>query len=160
MMMCRSSHERLCTIDADRDELACWRSDGAGRLKEELAVQGEFSSVSAARFITCVLDAGGTGRCWGMRLGSVDKPTVVENAVQLQASDRGVCVLLEDGTLSCYGDTRPPPGLLFKSISRPVLFENACGITLDGFGYCWGDPSRRSGPLPVPQLAPDDHTSR
>lgn len=116
--------------------------------------QSKLGTIASYRAITlgspneggCVVDHRKRGHCWGKHIARFEHPLDVGPVKQIRAGHEHACALRENGRVECFGGARPPPNLRFRYISAPSMFANYCGITLDGIGYCWGDPS--SSPIP------------
>jgi alpha-tubulin suppressor-like RCC1 family protein len=125
--------------------LKCWGWDASGQLgddnlgyirKPEYVVGANLIPVAGALQAaagyehSCALFKGGTVQCWGGdtagQLGDgapKEKQTVavpvggLEHVVEIEASYRHTCALLDDGTIRCWGSD--PAGELGNGISEP-----------------------------------------
>ena len=94
------------------------------------SVQGDWTTVTAGRDITCALTSAGRAYCWGSNYGG------------------GL------GTTSS-GENLPAPvpvkgGLSFRAISAG--YDDVCALTNEGVAYCWG--SSDYGKLGIGDVAP------
>jgi alpha-tubulin suppressor-like RCC1 family protein len=111
------------------DKAYCWGRNSSGelgdgtstrRLKPRTVAAGGllFEATSPGVFHTCAMTPNGRAFCWG-------------------ANDRG-----QLGNGSPQGSVTPvgvDGGLRFDAVSVGVVGSHACGVTVDGVAYCWGD---------------------
>lgn len=154
----------------------CWGSNSSGQLGDgstsspgylAVPVSGglTFAAISAGRFHTCGLAAGGSVSCWGAnfagQLGdgsttSSSIPVAVTGGltfVALSASGGHTCGLTTSGQAYCWGynafgqlgdgSTNPSSvpvavsgGLSFSALS--AFGAHTCGLAMGGAAYCWG----------------------
>ncbi len=83
---------------------------------------------------------------------TVDAADVIAgNTTGLDAGEYHNCGLLEDGTLTCWGDNAsgqatPPLG---RFIAVSSGFDHSCALRGDGQAYCWGNPTSIATPPPT-----------
>jgi alpha-tubulin suppressor-like RCC1 family protein len=137
--------------------------------REPVAVGGEhtFTSIAALAYGACALDTGGTLYCWGDASTGIfgpgftpspsdqcatypgqcsSTPRAVAGEQQfasLTGSFSNVCAVTTVGTAHCHsalGDEAwtTVPNLEFKMVSAGRT-THACGISIAGDAYCWGD---------------------
>lgn len=129
-------YQHMCALDADR-QAWCWGNNDAGQLGSTAVAVGNSSEVPVPvagnhRFITliggyntsCGLDEAHHLWCWGSNQhgtfgngATMSSPTPVQSASGLQLAN------MDLGTFS----------------------HLACGVSLDGVGYCWGDGVKGDG---------------
>lgn len=111
-------------------DLYCWGWDGYGQLGNDglfadtgtpVAVAGgqTWSSVDAAYYHTCAVNAAGAGYCWGYNYGRLGADTLTYPV----------------------NVNRPTPIPVFGALtwsSIKVGWDHTCGITTTGAAYCWG----------------------
>lgn len=102
----------------------------------------------------CAVLSDGTVRCWGSNaLGQLGNDSVqtaattpvpvigVAHAVGVGTTREGTCALVEDGTVSCWGNgtvtPKPIPGIT-NAIALSTGTAHACAKLLDGRVLCWG----------------------
>ena len=132
-------------------------------------VETEPDLIAAGEDHSCAIKADGTVRCWGegssYRLGYGNNgdrstPTATASlgtnrtAVDITAGDTHTCVILDDGTVSCWGSnnygelgdgtttTRSTPTQTL-SLGRPAIaieagFDFTCALMDNGSIMCWG----------------------
>ena len=157
----------------DAGEVWCWGLNVTGQLARGTATRSEplpartvdtapYVNVSAGRFFTCGIHAGGALFCWGentvgqlgvagMELSAL--PVALSPGTRwldVSAGGRHACAVREDGTLWCWGEN--VDGQLGGSGSDPAPREVAggpfvqvaagkhhvCGLRADGGLLCWG----------------------
>ena len=95
--------------------------------------------------------------CWGRNNdGYTNVPTSLPFARHVLCGNTHSCVLLADGTASCwqlndYGQCDVPPTTTFASIS--VGEHLACGVEVNGTAHCWGRDTFEPAHLPFDQHA-------
>lgn len=111
----------------------CWGINVDGRLgtggnaaaSSPTAIVGTraYTTISAGQVHSCSLDLAGRGFCWGSnsdgQLGVVGGPVITPDS------------------LSISSPTAVQGGMFFQSISAGGL--HACGVTVGGAGFCWGN---------------------
>ncbi len=134
-------------------------------------------AVSAGANHSCALDLTGQAWCWGdnawRRLGISDsvnmrRPTRVETPQRFRLVSAGTtetCAVTErGGGIVCWGGsfpgTMPRTVLADREYTFLALHSNACAISSDGNGWCWGtngsgqlgsgSPSTEVAPTPQP----------
>lgn len=136
--------------------IACWGSHAPAA-----PPTGDFTSVSLGGW-PCAVRADTTALCWDPSSGDVfgtgaDGGTMVGFAtppgsyLAVSVGYAGVCGLLFDGTVTCWGpcsNVELPPAGRFASISFGSSW--ACGVKSDGTVACWNECSAPG----IPQ-APD-----
>ena len=132
-------------------------------------IETEPDLMAAGEDHTCAIKADGTVRCWGEgaghRLGYGNNgdrstPTATASlgtnrtAVDITAGDTHTCVVLDDGTVSCWGTnlygelgdgtttTRSTPTQTL-ALGRPAVaieagFDFTCALMDNGSIMCWG----------------------
>lgn len=98
------------------------------------------ASTSAA--VSCQLLENGSIDCQGMPRRFNAPPPRLANVRALRSGWTHACSLAQDGDVHCWGESRPPPNIRFRSISQPDFWNSYCGIALDGEVYCWGRASQ------------------
>jgi hypothetical protein len=140
----------VCGITLD-GELQCWQNGGkkfelARReiLVSETGPLPSFESINIGYDSLCVRKRSGETNCWGHRITTSGSTATFGPDINfVRAGDSHVCGVRSSGELLCVGDSRPAPkNIKFKTISEPAfLTDTYCGISVDGIGYCWGDPN-------------------
>jgi alpha-tubulin suppressor-like RCC1 family protein len=122
-------------------------------------------AITAGNDFTCVLLESGGVKCWGYNSGGylgdgteIDRPTPVDvinlnlPVVSLSAGDNSSCVLLNDGTIKCWGRnllrqqgdelylSSPTSIEVFSKIITAVSIgrTHTCAIMEDSAIMCWG----------------------
>jgi alpha-tubulin suppressor-like RCC1 family protein len=129
--------------------------DGTTQLRDSpVAVSGghRFTQISSGASLTCGLEAGGTGFCWGGSPTPVAVP--IDSALaSISAGRFHACAVTVTGEGFCWGDNTfgelgdstttsrvlPAPvagGHRWQVIRAGV--QNTCGIDSAGTGWCWG----------------------
>jgi alpha-tubulin suppressor-like RCC1 family protein/uncharacterized protein YjdB len=140
--------DHSCGVTAD-GRAYCWGAGASGELGDgataaqstPVAVTGghAFASLDAGSSATCGVTSGNAALCWGLnaagQLGVGSTATVRFSATPLAVAG----------------------GIAFRSVS--VGSQQACGVSVEGQGYCWGvgtevlglDPAPRADvPTPTP----------
>jgi hypothetical protein len=133
-----------CAVVED-GSVECWSRLDGGRRR----LLGTFVQVSVGAGFSCARSSGGTVHCWGRdflapRDGLVP-PDGLDGVILVRAGMNHACALKASGEVVCWGHARPPPGIGFRSISRPDYRNNYCGVSLDEHVYCWGQPPEPMG---------------
>jgi len=157
-----SSH--TCGLRAD--SLAyCWGRLAGVRADRSLPVSTSrrFVALASSSAMACGLDAAGFAYCWGddsdgLGDGQTDTsaaPVAVAGGIRFRslaglrgsvpsaAPDGGMCGVVVDGALMCWGlPEAPTPSrfaapLLYTSVSMGA--SHGCGLSTDGALYCWGN---------------------
>lgn len=141
--------------------------DGPSWVPALVAGGHKYKAVSANIVSTCAVGTDGAAYCWGSNIAPGDgtqtggkAPTPVAGGLVFDSISVGlwfVCGVTQDGDGYCWGDngtgnlgngsfnrtggpvTTPSKvagNLKWKSIAAAVSV--ACGVTVDGMGYCWG----------------------
>jgi alpha-tubulin suppressor-like RCC1 family protein len=145
----------------------------------------KFKSISANILSTCAIATTGAAYCWGSNISpgngtekGGNAPALVDGGLQFDSISVGmwfVCGVTSGGDGYCWGDngvgnlgngsldraaglvTKPVKvvgDLKWKAITAAVSL--ACGVTVDGIGYCWGGNSageRGTGSFGSPEVA-------
>ena len=128
----------------------------------------QFASISAGDYHTCAIALDGAGYCWGNgAYGALGNGTNGESVVpvpvalnvqlkQISAGNEFSCGLTQQGVAYCWGrnrtgqlgngavpiDSNTPEAvrgnLVFRSLNQKNT-QFACGVTLNGDLYCWGN---------------------
>lgn len=134
----RSEHgafgARSCDLTAD-STVVCWNWDDSSASVRPLPGGLRFARIFLRGNTACGVTAAGSAHCWGWFV-----PGRPENPV---------------GESGAWEPFHVAPELRFRSMQ--VLWQTACGLTLDGVPYCWGEPSplvpgvpeRQATPVPV-----------
>lgn len=123
----------------------CWGDNYDGELGDgtrslrtlPVGVRGGngFKSISVGNWITCGVDFDGTAYCWGE--GDFGAVGVNPGAASIS------CVSYPNQPtqppIACTLPTPVAGGLAFSTVSVGQM--GACGVTLAGAAYCWGDDS-------------------
>lgn len=107
----------LCWGNNDSSQLGVGSTGGLTDTPAQVATGTRFTSISAGRFHTCALTAGGAAFCWGLNTSG-------------QLGTGGI------------GGQSPVPvavagGLSFTRISAG--YSHTCGLATGGAVYCWGE---------------------
>ena len=163
--------------------VVCWGDDLYGQATPP---DGEFKTVDAGGVSSCGIKKDGSVVCWGAKglanqALQTDAPTTKDfvdvkigynNRTEQFIDREHACALETDGDVVCWGDsdaknatdsgeTNPPAGLKFKSISAG--YGSSCGVVLsdtsdtikENEGRCWG----KSQQYPTATATPTPRTS-
>jgi alpha-tubulin suppressor-like RCC1 family protein len=117
-----------------------------------------FTEIATTAGESCGLAAGGAVHCWGAAYGPA--PVAVAGVPPLTSLSAGgghICGLTVVGAAYCWGanqdgqlgdgttTSRAAPQVVAGDLSFAALsatgWRHACGVTLSGRAYCWGDNS-------------------
>ena len=179
-----AGRDHSCAV-LDDGSASCWGSDSFGQLGDDAVIASKSTpvavalpagrravAISAGRDHSCAVLDDGSASCWGSdlqgRLGDdpaiADKATPVavalpagRRAVAISAGEQHSCVLLDDGSASCWGNDSggrlgddavaanksTPVAVALPAGRRAVAISagsfHSCAVLDDGSASCWGE---------------------
>lgn len=140
----------------------CWCAFSSDRYVCDGAPSGVtgFVAVEDGQYAACAERPDHTLHCWGFPSQVRGVPTLP--VVDWSMGANAGCAVLEDGSVSCWGDTEvfalspdavlgPPDHLKYRQVA--VGIDQACAIDTAGEAWCWGSTQFRE-PFPRPTPGP------
>lgn len=132
--MATGSHN-VCGTTLDSDELVCAGADFSGQSSPPQGVAVDALDLSGERGCA-IIDERSRVSCWGKK--ATEAPDFELSLVDVAVGEDFTCVLVEDGSLACWGDLEVESEGPWTQVEAGV--GHLCALAEDGLMQCWGFP--------------------
>src|SRR5262249_4747796 len=90
----------MCGV-TEAGTVECWGEGNGSSMARLFAMVGSYRTVSVGASTYCAMNASNVATCWGVEGATPTKPLILNDAVEVQAGNRHVCILVKSGDLKC-----------------------------------------------------------